>query len=60
MAQSNQYLSGLRLLPAKGPLFAIQHWSVVVGHVLFGAVAGGTYELLEDQIFETDITRRGT
>jgi hypothetical protein len=37
--------------------FAIQHWSVVLGHVLFGAVAGGTYELLEDQIFETDVTR---
>ena len=39
--------------------FAIQHWSVVLGHILFGMVAGGTYELLEDQIFETDIKRRG-
>ncbi|MEO8308956.1 MAG: hypothetical protein ABI616_13040 [Pseudomonadota bacterium] len=38
--------------------FAIQHWSLVVGHILFGAIAGGTYELFEDQIFETDITRR--
>jgi hypothetical protein len=36
--------------------FALQHWSVVASHVLFGAVAGGVYELLEDQIFETDVT----
>jgi hypothetical protein len=38
--------------------FALQHWSVVASHVLFGAVAGGMYELLEDQIFETDVTVR--
>jgi len=36
--------------------FALQHWSVIATHVLFGAIAGGTYELLEDQIFETDFT----
>jgi hypothetical protein len=35
--------------------FAIQHWSLVLGHVLFGAIAGGMYELTEDQIFETDV-----
>ena len=38
--------------------FAIQHWSVALGHILFGAIAGGMYELTEDQIFETDVTRR--
>lgn len=38
--------------------FAIQHWSVVTGHVLFGLVAGGMYELLEDQIFESDVAVR--
>ena len=37
--------------------FALQHWSVVATHILFGAVAGGTYELFEDQIFETDFAR---
>jgi hypothetical protein len=35
--------------------FAIQHWSVVLGHVLFGAIAGGMYELTEDEIFDTDV-----
>jgi len=37
--------------------FALQHWSVVATHILFGAIAGGTYELFEDQIFETDFSR---
>jgi ABC-type cobalamin transport system permease subunit len=37
--------------------FALQHWSVVASHILFGAIAGGTYELFEDQIFETDFGR---
>ncbi len=36
--------------------FALRHWSVVLGHLLFGMVAGGAYELLEDQLFETDVT----
>jgi hypothetical protein len=34
--------------------FVMRHWSVIASHVLFGALAGGTYEFLEDQIFETD------
>jgi hypothetical protein len=36
--------------------FALQHWSVVATHILLGAVAGGMYELVEDQIFEADVT----
>jgi hypothetical protein len=28
--------------------------------VLFGALAGGTYELLEDQIFEADLSPFGS
>jgi hypothetical protein len=39
--------------------FAMNHWSVVASHVLFGALAGGVYELLEDQIFETDVSSAG-
>lgn len=35
--------------------FAMRHGSVVASHVLFGALAGGVYELLEDQIFEVDL-----
>jgi len=39
--------------------FAMKHWSVVASHVLFGALAGGVYELLEDQIFEADLSAGG-
>ena len=39
--------------------FAMKHWSVLASHVLFGALAGGTYELLEDQIFEADLSPAG-
>lgn len=39
--------------------FAMKHGSVVASHVVFGALAGGVYELLEDQIFEADLTRSG-
>jgi len=39
--------------------FAMKHWSVVASHVLFGALAGGVYELLEDQIFEADPSPAG-
>ena len=39
--------------------FAMKHWSVLASHVVFGALAGGTYELLEDQIFEADLSPRG-
>lgn len=39
--------------------FAMKHGSVVASHVVFGALAGGVYELLEDQIYEADVTRSG-
>ena len=39
--------------------FAMKHWSVLASHVLFGALAGGVYELLEDQIFEADFAPAG-
>jgi uncharacterized membrane protein YjjP (DUF1212 family) len=39
--------------------FAMKHWSVIASHVLFGAMAGGVYELLEDQIYETDLPSAG-
>lgn len=39
--------------------FAMRHWAVVASHVLFGALAGGVYELLEDQIFEVDVAGEG-
>lgn len=39
--------------------FAMKHWSVVASHLLFGALAGGVYELLEDQIYETDLSAAG-
>jgi MFS family permease len=39
--------------------FAMKHWSVAASHVLFGALAGGVYELLEDQIFEADLSAGG-
>jgi hypothetical protein len=39
--------------------FAMKHWSVLASHALFGAVAGGVYELLEDQIFEADLAASG-
>lgn len=39
--------------------FAMKHWSVIVSHVLFGAIAGGVYELLEDQIFEAELSAAG-
>lgn len=29
-------------------MFAMAHWSVAVVHIAFGALAGGVYELLED------------
>ena len=35
--------------------FAMRHGSVILSHVIFGFLAGGIYELLEDQIFEVDI-----
>lgn len=35
--------------------FAMRHAAVIVSHVIFGALAGGIYELLEDQIFEIDV-----
>jgi len=41
--------------------WAMKHSSVLASHVLFGALAGGIYELLEDQIFELDVVAgRGT
>jgi hypothetical protein len=41
--------------------WAMKHASVLASHVLFGALAGGIYELLEDQIFELDVVAgRGT
>jgi len=39
--------------------FAMKHWSVLASHALFGALAGGVYELLEDQIFEADFAPAG-
>jgi hypothetical protein len=39
--------------------FPMKHWSVLASHALFGAVAGGVYELLEDQIFEADVADAG-
>jgi ABC-type cobalamin transport system permease subunit len=39
--------------------FAMKHWSVIASHMLFGALAGGVYELLEDQIYETDLPSAG-
>ena len=39
--------------------FAMKHWSVLASHALFGALAGGVYELLEDQIFEADLSPAG-
>lgn len=39
--------------------FAMKHGSVIASHVIFGAVAGGVYELLEDQIFEADLPSAG-
>jgi len=39
--------------------FAMKHWSVIASHVLFGALAGGVYELLEDQIYETELSTGG-
>jgi ABC-type cobalamin transport system permease subunit len=39
--------------------FAMKHWAVLASHVLFGALAGGVYELLEDQIFEADFSPAG-
>jgi hypothetical protein len=35
--------------------FALRHGSVLASHVLFGALAGGVYELLEDQIYEMQV-----
>jgi hypothetical protein len=32
--------------------FAMAHWSVVLVHVVFGAVAGGVYEWLETEPYE--------
>lgn len=39
--------------------FAMKHWSVLASHLVFGALAGGLYELLEDQIFEADLSPAG-
>ncbi len=39
--------------------FAMRHWSVIASHMLFGALAGGVYELLEDQIYETELSTGG-
>jgi ABC-type cobalamin transport system permease subunit len=40
--------------------FAMRHWSVLASHVLFGALAGGVYELLEVEKFEADdVSARG-
>jgi hypothetical protein len=33
--------------------FALSSWPFVVSHILFGATAGGIYELLEVEEFET-------
>ena len=35
-------------------LFAMAHWSVLLVHMIFGAVAGGIYELCEVEIFERE------
>lgn len=39
--------------------FAMKHASVVASHVLFGAIAGGVYELLDDDFDETDLAAAG-
>lgn len=38
-------------------MFAMAHWSVGVVHVVFGAVAGGVYELLEVEPSERDLVQ---
>lgn len=42
--------------------FAMRHVSVLWSHVIFGALAGGVYELLEDQIYEMNFVaeRKGS
>jgi hypothetical protein len=37
--------------------FAMHHGAVLASHVLFGALAGGIYELLEDQIYEVQVLK---
>lgn len=37
--------------------FAMKHGAVILSHVIFGLLAGGIYELLEDQIFEVDLVQ---
>jgi ABC-type cobalamin transport system permease subunit len=37
--------------------FALRHGSVLASHILFGALAGGIYELLEDQIYEVRVVK---
>jgi ABC-type cobalamin transport system permease subunit len=39
--------------------FAMKHASVIASHVLFGAVAGGVYELLDEDFDETDLAEAG-
>jgi hypothetical protein len=51
-------LGGILVGGLLGLSFFCIDWSVALGHILFGAIAGGMYELTEDQIFETDVTRR--
>jgi hypothetical protein len=37
--------------------FAMAHWSVVLVHVVFGALAGGVYEWLETEPYERAAAR---
>lgn len=39
--------------------FALRHGSILASHILFGALAGGVYELLEDQIYEMQAVKEG-
>lgn len=39
--------------------FAMAHWSVVLVHVIFGALAGGIYELCEVEAYEANENMAG-